>query len=209
MKNKLNRRNIISPEMKILMLAFLFSISVFITGCTRYANNSDLLFYKDSTGLIKPVKTRQEWELKREQILDSMQAAMGKLPSWSGLPQFDMKVTDSLIENTYTRYRINFAVAPNERVPANLYVPLQKGTKIKLPAMLAVYYFDPNGKTDIEGKGQDSYWAYARELAERGYVVIAPDYPGYGDLKDYKFGKFKMDFTYLHSVCNYIFGLEN
>ena len=28
---------------------------------------------------------------------------------------------------------------------------------------------------------------YATELAERGYVVLAPDYPSFGDLKDYDF----------------------
>lgn len=168
---------------------FMLIIYLSLAGCKGNLNNSDLLYYKDLKGAKKPVKSIAEWEIKRGQILDSMQAAMGKLPAMSGLPPFDIRITDSLIEGkgTYTRYRINFNVAENERVPANLYIPKQMGKTNKLPAMLALYYSDPNGKTGVEGKGQDTYWAYARELAQRGYVVIAPDYPGYGDLKDHDF----------------------
>jgi acetyl esterase/lipase len=38
-----------------------------------------------------------------------------------------------------------------------------------------------DGKSPLPGR------AHARELAERGYVVIAPDYPGMGEYKGYDF----------------------
>ncbi len=166
---------------------FFLLISIVLTGCPTNVQENNLLLYRDSKGRIKPVKSLAEMEIKREQILDSLQAVMGKLPDRSNLPPFDLQVIDSSIQKNYIRYRVNFAVAENERIPANLYIPDQKGTKKKLPAMLAIYYTDPNGKTGPDGRGQDTYWAYGRELAERGYVVIAPDYPGYGDLKDHDF----------------------
>ena len=39
----------------------------------------------------------------------------------------------------------------------------------------------------VDGQGPLANRSYARELAQRGYVVIAPDYPGFGDLRDYDF----------------------
>ena len=166
---------------------FFLLLSIILTGCSTNIQENDLLLYRNSKGRMKPVRSPVDMEIKRKQILDSMQAVMGKLPDRSNLPPFDLMITDSSIQQSYIRYRINFVADVNERIPANLYVPGQRGIKKKLPAMLAVYYTDPNGKTGPDGKGQDTYWAYARELAERGYVVIAPDYPGYGDMKDYNF----------------------
>lgn len=57
--------------------------------------------------------------------------------------------------------------------------------------MLALHETDLPGKKCVDGEG--SYdksrlnLRYGKELAERGYVVIAPDYPGFGDSKDYNF----------------------
>jgi len=170
---------------KKLFHIFLGTILFLLIG--KFSFGQGLLTYADSKGHLQPVKTIYQWEIKRKQILDSMQAVMGKLPDRSNLPPFDIRVIDSSKNDIYSRYRINFVVAENERIPANLYVPIQNGKKKRLPAMLALYYSDPNGKSGVDGKGQNSYWAYAKELAQRGYVVIAPDYPGYGDLKDYDF----------------------
>ncbi|MGH2565901.1 MAG: alpha/beta hydrolase, partial [Ginsengibacter sp.] len=87
----------------------------------------------------------------------------------------------------YTRLTINFTVAENERVPAYLYVPIRKGRKNRLPAMLALHPTGALGKGIVDGQTESPNRAYAKELAERGYVVIAPDYPSFGDLKEYDF----------------------
>jgi dienelactone hydrolase len=179
---------------------FFLLLFILLTGCQTRVQENGLLLYRNSKGVYKPVKSQAEMEIKREQILDSMQAVMGQLPDRSNLPPFDLRIIDSSVQKSYIRYRINFAVAIDERIPANLYVPHQRGTKKKLPAMLAVYYTDPNGKTGPDGRGQDTYWAYGRELAERGYVVIAPDYPGYGDLKDYDFANDRYESGTMKSI---------
>jgi hypothetical protein len=175
-----------------LIFVFLFTISLFTTGCTRYSKQtsavkSDLLSYRDPTGLKRPVNTLAEWEKKRGQILDGMENAMGKLPDRSGLPALDLQITDSLKEENYTRLTITFTVAENERVPAYLYVPFQKGTQEKLPAMLVLHGTGAPGKQLVDGKSPLANRALAKELARRGYVVIAPDYPSMGDLQDYDF----------------------
>jgi hypothetical protein len=126
-------------------------------------------------------------EKVRLQILQNMEKAMGKLPDRSDLPPFDIHITDSLKEDTYTRYNISFVVAINERITAYLYIPFQNGIPKKLPAMLVLHGTDPLGKRVVDGQGTKPNRAHAKELAQRGYVVIAPDYPSFGDLSDYDF----------------------
>jgi pimeloyl-ACP methyl ester carboxylesterase len=166
------------------LLAF-FLTALVITGCKRKADNVQLLFYKDDHGKENPVFSMRDWAKKRFQILGSMQAAMGMLPAKSGLPALDVHIEDSLQTTAYTRYTINFLVAENEHLPAYLYIPHHKETHQKFPAMLALHETDFIGKGSVDGQGHNPNLAYAKELAERGYVVIAPDYPGFGDLKEY------------------------
>jgi dienelactone hydrolase len=153
----------------------------------NHFQSSGLLFYKDSYGKIKPVTTLTEWKIKRKQILNGMQEAMGKLPEFSNLPAMNIQVIDELKEENYIRQAISFTVAKNEKVPAYLYLPLRKGKLKKFPAMLALHPTGDLGKKITDGQGALSNRAYAKELAQRGYIVIAPDYPGFGDLKDYDF----------------------
>ena len=147
----------------------------------------DLLYYIDSAGRRRPVNTLAKWKKKRLQILDGMQKAMGILPDRSNLPALDIQITDSLKKDNYTRLTISFKVAENERVFAYLYVPLQIGTLKKLPAMLALHQTEAIGKGSVDGQGPYVNLAYAKELSQRGFVVIAPDYPGFGDSIDYNF----------------------
>lgn len=147
----------------------------------------DLLSYRDASGRQLPVKTPAEWEIKRKQILEQMQEAMGKLPDRSNLPALDVKIIDSKEEATYTRHTINFTAAENESVPAYLYVPHQEGKPKKLAAMMVLHGTGALGKRLVDGESPRPNRAQAKELAERGYVVIAPDYPSFGDLTGYDF----------------------
>ncbi|HEY8661716.1 MAG TPA: alpha/beta fold hydrolase, partial [Hanamia sp.] len=189
-KDDFNRRNFItSIAMGSFVLMGLNPISSFgnvIKKSDRF-NRTDLLVYLDSNGQKKPVTTLAEWAIKRKQILEGMQKAMGRLPDLSGLPPLDMEIIEQLKEDNYTRLTINFTVAENERVPAYLYIPIRKNKKDRLPAMLALHETDLIGKGSVDGQGHNINLAYAKELAERGYVVIAPDYPSFGDLKEYDF----------------------
>ena len=173
--------------MKRLNFAFLLTIFVVLTGFSGYFANTDLLFYKDSSGLSKPVRSQSEWKIKRQQILDGMEQAMGKLPGRSALPELDVQITDSLKEDNYIRLTISFKAAENERVPAYLYIPVRKGKLKKLPAMVVLHGTGELGKQLVDGHSTLLNRAHAKELAQRGYVVIAPDYPSMGDLKNYDF----------------------
>jgi pimeloyl-ACP methyl ester carboxylesterase len=141
------------------------------------------------------------------EILKGMEAAMGHLPSRDNLPRMEVKVVESQREATYTRQSIIFTVAKGEQVPAYLYLPHQQGTPKKLPAMLVLHGTGALGKQLVDGKSHLPNRALAKELAERGYVVIAPDYPSMGDLKDHDFdadryesGTMKAIFNHMRSV---------
>lgn len=133
-----------------------------------------------STGL-------QKNAAKKSTIQKQMEAAMGELPTFNNLAPFQTIIIDSLKGNGHKRYHIKFTVAQNEVLPALLYIPERKNSNEKSPAMLVLHSTDALGKMVVSGESPKRGRAYAIELAERGYVVIAPDYPSFGEMKDYDF----------------------
>jgi len=123
----------------------------------------------------------------RKQVVKDMQKVMGKLPKRKDLKPSDIQVIDSLKEDSFTRYNILLTVETNEVLPLYLYVPSQKGVIQRLPAMLVLHETDPLGRKAVDGQGNKANRAHARELAQRGYIVIAPDFPSFGDTEDYNF----------------------
>ena len=176
--------------MAILSMGQMIPVSIlsFPVSDKEYSSiQNDLLWYIDSKGKRKKVKTGRDWEMKRMQILTGMQEAMGPLPSFVGLPNMDIKIFEEVKEQNYTRQNIVFTVAPNEMVSAYLYTPDKKIKQEKLPAILALHSTGRLGKKIVDGQSSVPNRAYAKELASLGYVVIAPDYPGFGDMADYNF----------------------
>jgi acetyl esterase/lipase len=167
----------------LLIILFLFN-PFFIFAHNRKEIKGtalEIIRKKSPAGLAK-------WnQKKRCQILKSMEKVMGKLPDRKNLPDFDIKITDSLKDNGFTRYSLNFATAVNERLTVYLYVPDQSRPIKRLPAMLVLHGTHELGKGVVDGQGTRPNRAHARELAQRGYVVIAPDYPSFGELKDHNF----------------------
>lgn len=168
----------------------MYTAFIFLIACSspsRQGNTNSLLYFEDSNHAAVPVTTKAEWEKKRTQVLENMQQVMGELPERTRLPDFDVKFTDSLREDGYTRYAINFLVAQDERITAYLYIPNTTERSATYPAMLALHETDPLGKGSVDGQGINKNLAYAKELAQKGYIVIAPDYPGFGEMQDYDF----------------------
>lgn len=178
--------------------------TVVMTACSGLADTADLLSYRTDEGKIKSVKQVSEWEHKRRQILEGMQLAMGPMPDHAVLPPFDIQITDSLKEDTYTRFTISFTAAENEVVPAYLYVPFRKDTLKKYPGMLVLHGTGDPGKQLVDGKSPRANRALAKELAQRGYVVIAPDYPSMGDLLEYDFESDRYQSGTMKAIFNHM-----
>jgi dienelactone hydrolase len=76
----------------------------------------------------------------------------------------------------YLRETIEYAVEPEERIRSFLLVP--KKIQPTAPAIFAHHQHAREfhlGKSEVVGLAGDPDQAYAAELAQRGYVVIAPD----------------------------------
>jgi pimeloyl-ACP methyl ester carboxylesterase len=187
----------------------IIGILLVTTGCSPQSGEStkeqsQLLTFIDAEGHQVPVTTKTEWNKKRMQILDDMQLVMGDLPEKSGLPDFDLHYTDSLEGNNYKRYTINFLAAENERVTAYLYIPSGGKTDQRIPAMLTLHETDSLGKGSVDGQGKNINLAYAKELAQRGYIVIAPDYPSFGESHNYNFENDRYESGTMKGIFNHI-----
>lgn len=79
------------------------------------------------------------------------------------------------------------AVEKGGRLNSYLFVPTGLKNGSKVAAMLALHPTHPMGKGDTAGLSARKNRSYGLELAERGYVVLVPDYPSFGDDKDYDF----------------------
>src|SRR5690606_25265413 len=123
----------------------------------------------------------------KQEVVAGTEAVRGPLRNRNGLPPLNLQIRESIKEHNYTKHTVVFAANENEQVPALLYIPQKADAKKKLPAMLALHGTGALGKQLVDGKSPLSNRALAKELAQRGYVVIAPDYPSMGELADYDF----------------------
>ena len=107
------------------------------------------------------------------------QTVMGPLPGREKRCSLDVQVEQETDCGAYVRRSITYAAEPGSRVPAHLLIPKAVlGSKKKLPAMLALHPTDMKyGHRVVAEELRANYRAYGRDLAERGYVVLAPAYP--------------------------------
>jgi len=104
---------------------------------------------------------------------------MGKLPGDAKRGPLDMKVEEDVDCDTYVRRLITYASEPGGRVPAYLLIPKDVlAGKRKAAAVLCLHGTDNVvGHGTVVGLGARPNRAYAMELAQRGYVTLAPNYP--------------------------------
>jgi dienelactone hydrolase len=141
--------------------------------------NTNPVVLMDATGASYPVTRLDDWAKRREQIVAAMQEVMGPLPKSNGLVPLDVKVENEKDFPKYVQKKITLAVENWDRLPVLVLVP--KSLTGKAPAMLCLHPTSELGKDIVCGEGTKPNRNYGQELAERGYVVLAPDYPGFGD----------------------------
>lgn len=175
---------------KSLILAVLVLIGRAAAGdgparAPSYPDHARLLVVRDGEGRERPVRDRNDWEVRRAHILAHFQEVAGPLPGGERRVPLDLRVVSEQKEAGYVRRKITFAVEPGDRVPAWLLIPVDEAgvPKSRRPAMLCLHQTVPIGKDEPAGLGGKPDLHYAAELARRGYIAIAPDYPGFGEYK--------------------------
>ncbi|HVU99768.1 MAG TPA: alpha/beta hydrolase [Verrucomicrobiae bacterium] len=140
---------------------------------------TNLLVFHDRGGALEPVRSKADWEKRRKEILAAMQSIMGPLPGREKRCALDVQIEKTEDHGGYIQKQVTFASEPGSRVPAFLLIPRQAlEGKQKFPAVLALHPTDAEyGYRVVVEELRPAYRAYARDLAERGYVVLAPSYP--------------------------------
>ena len=152
---------------------FLTTLAAALGACTSDMGNLD-----EPEDPVVNVRDRAQWSRRREMILYNMQLVMGEFPK-KERPPADVKELEVADFPKYTRRKITYVSEENDRVPAYLLMP--KELNGKTGGMLCLHQTTKIGKGEPAGVGGKPDLHYAKELAERGYVALAPDYPNFGD----------------------------
>ena len=146
-------------------------------------DRDNLLFYRDTRGAPQPIKTKSDWKHRRAQILRAMEVVMGEFPGDDRRVPPDVMVREEFDAGTYLRRLITYQSEPGSRTTAYLCIPkdVLVGTR-SAPAVLCLHPTDSKvGHKVVLGLGGREGRAYAAELAERGYITLAPSYPHLAD----------------------------
>ena len=120
-------------------------------------------------GLAEPA----DWERKSGEIRRKWLELMGGLPQREAVRYERLSTT---VEASHTRHHIRYDAAYGDQVTAYLLIPHVNPYPAQgLPAVIALHPTANSGKDDIALHSGRASRRYALELAERGYVVLAPD----------------------------------
>lgn len=150
------------------------------------------------------VHTRAQWARVHRKILADMELVMGPLPTRKKGP-LEIEWLEKEELPKCTRQKITYRSGPGNRVPADLLMPTP--LRGRVPGMLCLHQTTAIGAAEPAGLGGKPDLHYALELAERGYVTIAPDYPGFGG---YEFDPYSHGYksTTMAGVWNHIRAID-
>lgn len=160
------------------LLTFAFVVPVSAADPARLPRDN-LLVYRTADGSVQPVKSTADWQKRRAEIVRGMESVMGKLPGDEKRCPLDVKIEEDVDAGKYIRRLVTYQSEPGSRVPAYLCIPKDAlAGKRKARGVLCLHGTDNVvGHGTVVGLGSRPNRNYASELAERGYVTLAPNYP--------------------------------
>lgn len=150
----------------------------------KYQDHASLATVIKENRLVE-IRSIADWESRKGHILGGLEQVMGEFPSPLRRVPLQVEVLETVQVGKLVRKKISLQSDPDDRVLAYLFLPpLDQG--IPRPAVLCLHQTIQEGKAEPAGLAGDPALHYALELAERGYVTLAPDYPSLGE-HDYDF----------------------
>lgn len=147
-----------------------------------YADRFDLLRVIAADGKSSVAKSPADWEPRRRHIAAALERVMGPFPNPAKRVALDVQVLEEVkLEGGLVRRKLSYQSDATDRVAAYLFLP-EASAKAKLPAILCLHQTTKLGKAESAGLNANPL-QYALDLARRGYVTLAPDYPSFGDSK--------------------------
>lgn len=157
-------------------------------------------------GQSEPITSVAQWERRKQQVRDAVQLVMGPLPMPSEKTPLDVQsLEETRVGNAVRRKVAYYTDSPTARVRAWLFLPDHEPSA-KLPAALCLHQTTNVGKDEPAGVAGQRHFEYARELAERGFVTLAPDYPSFGEYPydfnkdDYQSGSMKAIYDNIRAI---------
>ncbi len=139
-----------------------------------------VMAYRGPSGGIRPVQSVDDWQQRRQSIVDAMQTVMGKLPRLDPRDAPAYRVLEQADCDSYVRQKIEYQSQSGAFTPAYLCIPksLLQDASDRVPAVLCLHPTDNRvGHQVVVGLGGKPNRQYADELAQRGYVTLSPSYP--------------------------------
>jgi hypothetical protein len=116
-----------------------------------------------------PVKTPEDWQKRRRQILDHWHGVMGKWPPVIERPKLEYLETRQ--RDGFTQHKVRVQIAPEQTTDGYLLVPPGDGP---FPAVFVPFY-EPETST---GQNEKKSRAFAYDLTRRGFVTLSIGSPG-------------------------------
>ena len=178
--------------------------------------HQDLSRFINESGNVQLIRNPSEWSQRRAAILKGFQQAAGPLPSRRNLLPLDLRITADKMYRGVRRLAGSIQSEAGDRLPLDLYLPnpftelgslkniLGSPSPKTVPGILALHPTGDDGKRIIAGEKPNRQ--YAIELAQRGYVVVAPDYMSFGEYNydfnadSYSSGTMKGIFNHMRCV---------
>ena len=136
---------------------------------------------------LETVRSLEDWRIRRASIRRNLEVVMGPLPDRSRLGPVEFQVLDEVaLGQGLLRRKIEYTTEGGQgggrdiRVRAYLFEHTLPSSKVR-PAILCLHQTVGIGKEEPSGMGGSVNLHYALELAQRGYVTLAPDYPSFGE----------------------------
>ena len=129
---------------------------------------------KNGSGLVKAtICNEADWDRKRFSILRRSKIIMGEPPAISASP-LRPEVLAEEQRKGYREIKVQFASGTGDMIKGYLLVPDGTTASSPRPAIMALHSTGP-GATQAVGLAPKEGREYGRELAQRGYVVLATD----------------------------------
>ncbi|MCD9025300.1 dienelactone hydrolase family protein [Cohnella silvisoli] len=157
---------------------------------------------------------RKKWETKRNEIEQRVRALIGTIPD-PHLVQFNV-ISERQLSDRVILQNICYSTYDDDLVSAYLLIPTGFSQK-RFPAVLALHQTAACGKDEVVGMKGDHELAYGLELAERGFVVLAPDiltagdriFPGYEAFQTSPFEEKYPDWSMIGKMlCDHRHGVQ-
>lgn len=168
-------------------LVIVFHVAAVCLFASAADDHGDPTWYRTEAGEKKTITAQEHWAERRKDIIQHMEQVMGPLPDRKLWPDAQVKMIEqTVLASGVVRRKIQFVSDSNDR-PIKAWVFLPKGTTEKLTsgnryaAVLCLHQTNNVGKDEPAGLGGLPNLHYALELAERGLVTLAPDYPSFGE----------------------------